>query len=174
MSHPAALLKKYLAELSARIDRLDAKFDGGLRVVNEEVSKVDAKLDGVMQVTNENVSRLDAKLDGRVQTVREEVGKLEAKFDGSTRMTNEKIGELNKEKLSVQEFREFVEVFNKILVESFPLPEEPVVQASEPVVQGSSAAVSSGVQGEAVVIMDMESHGTAESIEAGSSAQAGK
>jgi hypothetical protein len=205
MSHPAALLKKYLTELNARLDRLEAKLDGGLRVtnekvgkleakmdcslqtvnetigklnlkfdgdmktVNEEVSKLDAKLDGVMQVTNENVSKLGAKLDYGVLAAREEVGKLDAKFEGSTQMTNEKMCELDKEKLTAQEFREFVDVFNKILGENLPMSEEPAPQSSQPAVQPSSATISPVVQEEPVVIMDMESE--AQRNSAASSAQ---
>ena len=207
MSHPASLLKMYLMDLNARLDKLDAKLDSsiqtvseavskldskldsGLQVTNDAVSKLDSKLDSGLQVTNDAVSKLDSKLDGGLQITNEAVSKLDAKtndglrtvsdavnsvdakLDGNVQVTNEAIGQLFIEKLSVQEFREFVDVFNKVLSESFPLPEEPVPKGSEPAVQESGTPASSGVQGEAVVVLDMETDAPG-NIEAASASQA--
>jgi polyhydroxyalkanoate synthesis regulator phasin len=162
-------------ELNERIAKLDAKSEDRIRAVSEQVSKLDAKLDDSVQMTNEAVRRLDSKLVNSVQstneaiskldskldrsmwTVSETISKLDQKLDGNLQTTNEAIGELYREKLSVQEFRDFVNVFNKVLGESFPLPEAIVPQTSEPAAQESSAKDNSGFQVEAVVDLEAES-----------------
>jgi len=189
MSHPATLLKRYLMELNERIAKLDAKSEGRIRTVSEQVSKLDAKLDGSVQMTNEAVgrldsklassvqltneaiSKLDSKLDGGMRTVSETISKLDEKLDGNLQTTNEAIGQLYREKLSVQEFREFVNVFNKVLGESFQLPEPIVPQISEPAARESSAEDDSGFQGEVVLDLE-EKSGAPQNTEATSSSQA--
>ncbi len=171
MSHPASLLKKYLVELNARLDKLDAKLDGSLRTMSEAVSKLDAKLDGGLQMTNEAVSKLDVKTNFGIRAVGEAVSRVDAKLVSSVQVTNEAMGQLFREKLSVREFREFVDVFNQVLGGCFPLPEEPVPKGSELVVGESGAAVDSGVQEEAVVILDMETDAS-ENVEAVSASRA--
>jgi hypothetical protein len=119
---------------------LDSKLNSGLQLTSQAVSKLDAKLEGGMTAMSETITKLDGKLDGNMQT------------------TNQAIGDLYREKLSVQEFREFVNVFNKILSKSFPLPEKPVTQLSEAVTRESAAEVSSFYQEKPVAVLETESN----------------
>lgn len=171
MSHPATLLRRYLTEINERIVKLDAKADGGLRTVSETINKLDQKLDGNLQTANEALSKLDSRLDGSMSSVTETVSKLDQKLEGAIQNTNQAIGNLYREKLSVQEFREFVNLFNKILGESFPLPEELVPKTSEPASQESRIEDRSSSQGDAVAIFEPESDAP-QDIEEASSSQA--
>jgi len=175
MSHPALLLKRYLMELNERIVKLDVKSEDRMRAVSGQVSKLDAKLNGSVEMTNEAVgrlyprlvnrvrstneaiSKLDSKLDGSTQTASETISKLDQKLDGNLQTRNEAIGDLYREKLSIQEFRDFVNVFNKVLEESLLLPEAIVPETSETAAQESSAKDDSGLQVEAVVDLEAES-----------------
>lgn len=157
MSHPATLLKRYLTELNGRIVKLDAKSEGDLQTVSATISKLDEKVDGSVHTTNEALSSMNSKLEGDLRTVSETISKLDKKLDDSVQTTNQAIGDLYREKLSVQEFREFVNAFNKILSESFPLPEEPAPQASESATLESRTEGDSRLQGEAVVVPPTES-----------------
>lgn len=120
---------------------------------------------------NGRIVKLDAKSDGGMQTVSETISKLDQKLDGSVQMTNQAIGDLYREKLSVQEFREFVNAFNKILGESFPLPEEPVPQTSEHELRESRAEDNSGFQGGTIAVLEPESDAP-QNTETASSSQA--
>lgn len=160
MSHPATLLKRYLTELNERIVKVDeksdgvmrtmseaiSKFDGTIRITNETVSKLDLKLDSAVQSTNEAVSKFDLKLSGNMSTMSETVHKLDEKVDANVQTTNQAIGDLYREKLSVQEFREFVNVFNRILGEGFPLPNA-VVEVKSNALQNAESASSSQIVG---------------------------
>ncbi len=119
---------------------------------------------------NERIVKLDAKSDGCLQTVSETISKLDEKVDNCVQTTNQAIGDLYREKLSVQEFREFVNTFNRILGESFPLPGEPVPQTPEPTLIESRAEDDSRFQGEVVVGSPTESDAP-QSSEAASSTQ---
>jgi predicted acyltransferase (DUF342 family) len=156
MSHPATLLKKYLTELDERIGKLNVKSEGGIQTVSESVSKLDQKLDGDMHTANENLGKLDSKLDEGIRTVSESVSKLDQKLDDSVQTTNQAIGELCREKLSVQEFREFVNAFNKILGENLLGPEKPALQTSEPALRESYAEDNS-LQGGNVAVLETKS-----------------
>ena len=174
MSHPATLLKRYLTELDQRIAKLDAKSDNKICTVTEQISKLDVKLHASTQMTNEAVGRLDSKLDSGVQltneasskldskldvsmmTMSETISKLDEKLDSNLQTTNKAIGELCREKLSVREFRDFVDVFNKVLGESFPLSEAVIPRISEPAVQESTVVNSSGYQEEAIAVVELE------------------
>ncbi len=157
MSHPATLLKRYLTELNGRIIKLDAKSECHTHIVSETLGKLDEKLDGSVHTTNEALSRLDSKLEGGMRTVSETIIKLDEKLDASVQTTNQAIGNLYREKLSVQEFREFVNAFNKILSECYPAPEEPALQTPEAATQKMCAEDGSGYQGEAVLVPPTES-----------------
>ncbi len=172
MSHPATLLKRYLMELNERIAKLDAKSEDRMRTVSEQVSKLEEKLDekvpitnetvsnidsklaNNVQMTNEAISKLDSKLDNNIRTMNETISKLDQKLDNNLQTTNEVIVELDREKLSVQEFREFLNIFNKVIGESFPLPETIAPQASEPAPQEPNAKEDPGFQ--VVTILDLE------------------
>ena len=163
-----------MTELSERIAKLDAKSDGKIQTLTEQISKLivrldgnaqatsgavsrlDSKLDTGVQLTNEAVSKLDSKLDGGLRAMSEAISNLDGKSDGNMQMTNQAIGDLYKEKLSVQEFREFINVFNKIFGESFLLPEKPATQFSEPAVRESNDEVNSCFQGKPVVVARQE------------------
>jgi hypothetical protein len=157
MSHPATLLKRYLTELNGRIVKLDAKSEGEIQIVSATIGKLDEKVDSNVSMTNEALSRMNAKLEGDMRTVSETVSKLDKKVDDTLQMTNRAIGDLYREKLSVHEFREFVNTFNKILSESFPLPEEPAPQSPNPAVPESHTEGGASFQGDAVLIPPTES-----------------
>jgi serine acetyltransferase len=141
-------------------------------MTNEAIGRLNSKLDSSVQLTNEAVSKLDSKLDGNMRTVSETISKLDEKLDGTLQTTNGAIGELYREKLSVQEFREFVNVFNKVLGESFPLPDAIVPQISEPAARQSNGGDRSGFQGETITNLEEES-GAPRNTEATPSSQAG-
>ena len=171
MSHPATLLKRYLTELNDRIVKLDAKSDGGIQIVSETINKLDQKLDGNVHATNEALSKLESKVDGGIRSVSETIKKLDEKVDRSVQTTNQAIGDLYREKLSVQEFREFVNVFNKILSESFPLPQQPVPQTSEHELREPHAEDNSAFQGGTIAVLEPESEAP-QNTETTSSSQA--
>jgi hypothetical protein len=79
MSHPALLLKKHLANIYGRIDKIDPGLADFMERMADEIDNFGREIDN-----------------------------------------------LRREKLSVKEFHEFVDEFNKALVEGLPSPEEPL------------------------------------------------
>jgi hypothetical protein len=158
-------------DANEKITKLDLKLDGSMQTIHGEIHKLDTDLDCGMKLASEKIDKLDAKFDGNLQTANEELRRLDAKLAGSIQMIDQNIGALYREKLAVQEFREFVDVFNKVLGENLQMSKVPVPQSSELVVQESSAMVNSGVQEEVTVIVDMESEAQ-ENNAAASSTQA--
>lgn len=139
MSHPTTLLKEYLNELSERLTELDTKLDDKIRTLSEQISSLNAKLDGKAQMTNEILAKLGSKQNGGMRALRETISRLDDRLDSSVQTTNQAIRELYREKLSVQAFREFLNIFNKILRESFPLRDERAAQSSGHAVPESRA-----------------------------------
>jgi hypothetical protein len=84
MSNPVLLLKKHLANIYTRIDKIDP----GLAEFMERMA--------------------------------DEIDNLEREIDN-----------LGREKLSVKEFHEFLDEFNKALVEGLPSPDEPVKEPAK-------------------------------------------
>ncbi len=171
MSHPATLLKRYLTELNDRIEKLESKSDGGIQIVSETINKLDQKLDGSIHATNEAINRLESKVDGGIRSVSETIKKLDEKVDRNVQTTNQAVGDLYREKLSVQEFRDFVNVFNKILNDSFALPQQPVQQTSEHEIREPHAEDTSAFQGGTIAVLEPESEAQ-QNTETTSSSQA--
>ncbi len=142
MSHPAELLKKYIIDLSEQITSSDAKSEDNIRIMNGNIDKLGVKVDGNIQKTDEAIERLDLKLDtdnqvtgdvvknlgskidSDIAAIKESINALNRKLDSSVQTTNQAIGDLYREKLSVREFREFVDAFSEILTEDMPLTKQ--------------------------------------------------
>ncbi len=116
--------------LNEMVNKLGSKLDGHLQKTAEAIARLDSKVDSGAQLTSEVSRKIDSKLDGDIKTVNEEIGKLGDRLEANVQTTNQAIGDLYREKLSVREFREFVNDFHKILSEGLLLPKEPVAEAS--------------------------------------------
>jgi len=85
--------------------------------------------------------------------------------DFMQRLTDE-IHKLEAQKLSAQEFHEFVDIFNKSLAESLPLPRDESVKTNErPPEEASSGPKDVGFQREATVVLNTQSNGASQIVE---------
>lgn len=121
---------------------------------------------------NERIAELEARSDGDIKIVSEAINKLEEKLDNTINVTNQAVDNLYREKLSVQEFREFVDAFNRILGEIFPLFEKHISEKSEkPVFIEPHAEEGSSFEGVTAMALPTESD-TIKDIEKAFSSQA--
>ncbi len=161
MSHPAELLKRYLTDLSDQIVKSDATSGERVRTVNETIDQLDVKLDSSIQIASEAIGRIDSKVDSdsrsinnvvgnlgskmdtEINAMKESINRLSDKLDASVQTTNQAIGDLYREKLSVREFREFVDAFYEILAEDLPSPKKPSTETKRNTSQDNGTTSSS-------------------------------
>lgn len=120
---------------------------------------------------NNRITELEAKSDGGMQKVNAAISRLDEKLDSSVKATNQAIDKLCREKLSVQEFREFVDAFNRILSEILPLFERHAADKTTPAFMEVHAENASSFEGEAVAALPAESEALEDVEVASSSSQ---
>lgn len=139
----------------------DSKLNGNIQTVRGEIRKLDSNLAralvGSIKLTDGKIKELHTTIEGGLHTANEEIHRLDAKLCSSIQMTDQSIGALFREKLSVQEFREFVEVFDKTLGdESHLLHMGAISQTSEPGLKDSNDEGEDGLQREPFVVTDSD------------------
>jgi len=86
----------------------------------------------------------------RLEKIEDAVAVFAVKLDSFMRTTTDEINRLGREKLPLQEFREFVDMFNKSLTESLASQAEKPSQTQPKLTESEQSGESMGNQGEAV------------------------
>jgi len=93
-----------------------------------------------------------ANIYARLEKIEDAVAVFAVKFDSFMRTTTDEMDKLGREKLPIQEFREFVDMFNKSLTESLTSQAEKTSQAEAKQPKSESSGENMGNQGESVQV----------------------
>jgi len=88
----------------------------------------------------------------RLEKIEDAVAVFAVKLDSFMRTTTDEINRLGREKLTLQEFREFVDMFNKSLAESLASQAEKPSQTEPKPAKSEPSGENMGNQGEAVQV----------------------
>jgi len=88
----------------------------------------------------------------RLEKIEDAVAVFAVKLDSFMKTTNDEIDRLRREKLPIQEFREFVDMFNKSLTESLASQTEKTSQTEPKPAKSEPSGESRDNQGETVQV----------------------